>query len=87
MAQTFEFYNERADAAAEAAKKAELDNVRDRELRSEKTWRGLAEQARKGAVERERADAERIAKREAEAQEAADAKAQADSEAAQSTAG
>jgi len=68
MAQTFEFYNERADAAAAAAKEAELDNVRDRELRSEKTWRGLAEQARKGAVERERADAERVAKREAEAE-------------------
>lgn len=66
MAQTYEFYNERANAAAAAAKKAELDNVRERELRAEKTWRGLAEQARKGAVERERADAARVAKREAE---------------------
>lgn len=66
MAQTFEFYNERADAAAAAAKDAELENVRERELRSEKTWRGLAEQARKGAEEREKADAARAAKREAE---------------------
>ncbi|QIQ85298.1 hypothetical protein [Erythrobacter sp.] len=71
MAQTYEFYLERAEAAAEAAKKAKLANVRDRELRSEKTWRGLAEQARKTALEREKADAERAARREAEAAEAA----------------
>ncbi|MGB3710251.1 MAG: hypothetical protein WA985_01025 [Erythrobacter sp.] len=71
MAQTFEFYTERADAAAAAAKEAELDNVKERELRSEKTWRGLAEQARKGAIEREKADAARVAKREAEAEAAA----------------
>ena len=37
MAQTYEFYTERADAAAEAATAAKLDNVRDRELRAEKT--------------------------------------------------
>ena len=67
MAQTYEFYSERADAAAAAAKKATLDNVRQRELRAEKTWRGLAEQARKSVIAREKADAERIAKREAEA--------------------
>ena len=67
MAQTYEFYTERADAAAAAAKQAKLDNVRDRELRAEKTWRGLAEQARKNVIAREKADAERIAKREAEA--------------------
>jgi len=76
MAQTYEFYTERADAAAEAAKKAELENVRQRELRSEKTWRGLAEQARKTALEREKADAERTARREAEAAEAAEAASQ-----------
>ncbi|MEQ8410204.1 MAG: hypothetical protein RIC51_02535 [Erythrobacter sp.] len=73
MAQTYEFYLERAEAAAEAAKEAELDNVRQRELRSEKTWRGLAEQARKTAVEREKAEAERAARREAEAAELAEA--------------
>jgi hypothetical protein len=67
MAQTFEFYSERADAAAAAAEKAKLTNVRDRELRSEKTWRALAEQARKVAHDRAKADAERAAKREAEA--------------------
>lgn len=66
MAQTYEFYLERAVEAALAADKAELDNVKERELRAEKTWLGLAEQARKGAIRREKADAERRAKREAE---------------------
>lgn len=71
MAQTYEFYSARADEAAARAKEAELENVRERELRAEKSWRGLAEQARKGVIAREQADAARIAKREAEA-EAAD---------------
>jgi len=64
MAQTYEFYCERADEAAALAEAATLENVRERELRSEKTWRGLAEQARKTAVQRaktERERAERIA--------------------------
>ena len=67
MAQTYQFYKERAEEAALRAEQATLDNVRDRELRAEKSWRGLAEQARKGVIAREKADAERIAKREAEA--------------------
>lgn len=58
MAQTYEFYTERADAAAAAAKKATLENVKERELRSEKTWRSLADQARK--VAHDRAEAERV---------------------------
>ena len=66
MAQTYEFYHERAEAAAVAASEAILDNVRDRELRAEKTWRMLAEQARKGVEERAKADAERAARRAAE---------------------
>jgi hypothetical protein len=66
MAQTYEFYSERADEAAVLAAKATLDNVRERELRSEKTWRGLAEQARKTAVQRDKADRERAEKRAAE---------------------
>jgi hypothetical protein len=70
MAQTYEFYCERADEAAALAHKATLDNVRERELRSEKTWRGLAEQARKTAVQRVKADRERAEKRAAEAEEA-----------------
>ncbi|MFU7527656.1 hypothetical protein [Qipengyuania sp. ASV99] len=67
MAQTFDFYRERADAAAAAAEKATLDNVRMRELRSEKTWRALADQARRVAEDRAKADAERAERRAAEA--------------------
>lgn len=66
MAQTYEFYNERADEAAALAAKATLENVRDRELRSEKTWRGLAEHARRTIEEREKADRARADKRAAE---------------------
>ena len=66
MAQTYEFCSERADEAADLTAKATLDNVRDRELRSEKTWRGLAEQARKTIVEREKAEAIRAERRAAE---------------------
>ncbi|TMM47330.1 hypothetical protein [Qipengyuania marisflavi] len=72
MSQTFEFYNTRANEAAAEAKIAKLDNVRDRALRSEATWRGLAEQARKIATERAKAEAERAAKRELEALELAE---------------
>ncbi|OBV11649.1 hypothetical protein [Erythrobacter dokdonensis] len=70
MAQTYEFYCERADEAAALADAATLENVRERELRSEKTWRGLAEQARKTAIQREKAERERAGKRAAEAEEA-----------------
>ncbi|TRD11863.1 hypothetical protein FGU71_08345 [Erythrobacter insulae] len=67
MAQTYEFYRDRADEAATKAKEATLDNVRDRELRSEKTWRALANQAQKVAADRAKAEDERAAKRAAEA--------------------
>lgn len=61
MAQSFEFYNARADEAAAEAEGAALDNVRERNLRAEKTWRGLADQARKVEVDREKAkDARRL---------------------------
>jgi aspartyl-tRNA synthetase len=60
------------EALAALAEKATLDNVRERELRSEKTWRGLAEQARKTAVQRVKAENERAEKRAAEAEEAAE---------------
>lgn len=66
MAQTYEFCSERADEAAALAAQATLDNVRDRELRSEKTWRVLAEHARKTIEEREKADRVRADKRAAE---------------------
>ena len=70
MAQTFEFYEARATEAAAEAEEAKLVQVRDRALRSEKAWRGMAEQARKTEVERgkaERARVERRAREEAEA--------------------
>jgi hypothetical protein len=75
MAQTYEFYSERADEAAVLAAKATLDNVRERELRSEKTWRGLAEQARKTAVQRDKAERERAEKRALEAEASAELQA------------
>ena len=67
MSQTFEFYDARANEAAAEADAATLDNVRDRNLRAEKTWRGLADQARRTLVEREKADRERAERRAAEA--------------------
>lgn len=66
MAQTYEFYCERADEAAALAEKATLENVRERELRSEKTWRGLAEHARKIIEEREKVELVRAERRAAE---------------------
>ncbi len=67
MSQTFEFYDARANESAAEAKDAVLSNVRDRALRSEKTWRGLAEQARKIADERVRVERSKAAKREEDA--------------------
>lgn len=59
MSQTFEFYVARASEAAKEASEAELENVRDRHLRAEKTWRDLAEHARKTAEDRVKAAHER----------------------------
>ena len=67
MAQTYEFYHERAEEAAARAKEAALENVRERELRAEKTWRGLAAQARKVATDRAKAEEARAERRAAEA--------------------
>ena len=67
MSQTFEFYDARAKEAAAEADKADLTNVRERALRAERTWRGLAEQARKVLRDREKAERERADRREAEA--------------------
>ena len=55
MSQTFSFYQARAQEAGRDAKAATLDNVRERALRSEKTWRALADQAQR--VEKSRAKA------------------------------
>lgn len=71
MATTYEFYEQRANAAAEAAAKATLANVRERELRAERTWRDLANQARGVAKQREKIDRQKAEERQraAEAQE------------------
>ena len=67
MSQTFEFYDARANEAAAEADAATLDNVRDRNLRAAKTWRGLADQARKVMVDRQKAEAAKVQKRADEA--------------------
>ena len=78
MSQTFEFYDARAKDAAAEAKAATLDNVRERSLRAEKTWRGLATQARKVKTEREKAVQARL---DQQADEAAKLGAEADARA------
>lgn len=64
MAESYEFCCERADAAAAAAKSATLDNVREREIRAEKTWRGLAEQARRVKLDRVKSQREKDERRD-----------------------
>jgi hypothetical protein len=66
MSQTFEFYDERARAAEAEADKAVLDNVRERELRSAKAWRGMADRQLTIDAERVKADKERAERRAAE---------------------
>ena len=73
MSQTFEFYNERARAAESAAGEAMLDNVRDRELRSAKAWRDMADRQLMIDKERVKTDAERAARRAAELEAVAEA--------------
>ncbi len=71
MSQSFEFYTERAEQSAAEASTAALANVRERALRSEKTWRGLAAQAKKMFAEREKAETVRAERRTAEAEQPA----------------
>lgn len=73
MLHTYEFCTERADEALALAEAATLDNVRSRELRSEKSWRSLAELARTAAEGRVKADRERAERRAAEAEVEAEA--------------
>ena len=75
MSQTFEFYDERAKAAEAEAERAVLDNVRDRELRSAKAWREMANRQLLIDAERAKAEEIRAVRRaaELEAAEAADA--------------
>ncbi len=52
MSITYEFATERAEEAARTAASAQLENVRERALRSEAAWRAMASQARKTAEAR-----------------------------------
>jgi hypothetical protein len=69
VSQTFDFYDTRARESEAAAELAELDMVRERELRSAAVWRTLAEQARKVEVSRVKAEEIRAERRAAEAAE------------------
>ncbi|MGB3166367.1 MAG: hypothetical protein WBA68_06275 [Alteraurantiacibacter sp.] len=77
MAENYETCIERAELAAKAARDAKLDNVRDRELRAEKTWLGLADKARGVAEQREKVEREKRVERlaAANANEASDSDA------------
>lgn len=52
--QEYEFFAARADEAAIAAREASLENVRQRELRSERAWRIMAERRRVTDTNRKR---------------------------------
>ena len=67
MSQTYEVYAERAREAADEAASATLDNVRERNLRAEKTWAALAAQAHRVKADRVRAEETKAAIRAAEA--------------------
>ena len=71
MSQTSDYYDARADEAEAAAGSAQLDNVRDRELRSAAVFRKLADQMRKVIVDRAKAVVIRDERRAAEAEQAA----------------
>lgn len=66
MSQTWDFYDERARHAEAEAGKAVLDNVRERELRSAKAWRGMADRQLMIDAERVKADEARAERRAAE---------------------
>ena len=66
MSQTFEFYDERAKEAEAAAHQSPLVMVRERELRSARAWRGMADRQKIIDAERVKADDIRAARRAAE---------------------
>jgi uncharacterized protein YaiL (DUF2058 family) len=70
MNQTFTFYDARAKECAAEAAIAKLDMVRERCLRSEKTWRTLADQALRVQAEREKAERAKSERQEVERLEA-----------------
>ena len=66
MSQTFDFYDQRARAAQAEADKAVLDNVRERELRSARAWREMADRQLMIDSERVKAEEARAERRAAE---------------------
>jgi hypothetical protein len=66
MSQTYDFYDQRAKAAQAEADQAVLGNVRDRELRSAKAWREMANRALLIEAERAKAEIYRAERRAAE---------------------
>ena len=66
MYQSFAFYEARAQEAALEADAATLDNVKQRNLRAEKSWTRLAELARKVATDRAKAEQAKAEKRDVE---------------------
>jgi len=68
MNQTFAFYDARANESAAEAAVAKLDMVRERALRSEKTWRTLADQAQRLHDERAKAELAKLARQQADAE-------------------
>ena len=67
MASNHEFYLARADEAAKEAKATSLQNVRERALRSEAAWRGMADRALQVEKDRETARVHREERIAAEA--------------------
>jgi hypothetical protein len=59
VALTYEFLIERAEQAAREAACALLENVRERSLRAETAWRGMAHQVLEVARNREQAQLEK----------------------------
>jgi hypothetical protein len=57
MSISAEFAYERAKEAGQAAESAKLDNVRERELRSEAAWRAMADRAFKSEQSRAKREA------------------------------
>ena len=60
-----EFYLERAKEARATARAATLDNVRDRWLRSEATWKEMAARSQRAEKMRAKLIAEKASEREA----------------------
>jgi hypothetical protein len=67
MSQTFEFYDQRARAAEAEAQGARLENVREREMRSARAWREMADRQLMIDAERVKVEAARLQRRAEEA--------------------